>query len=223
VDDLLPYLAEASKEHSHLCPRLVLGVRMALAGARALGVEIPVRGKELLVIVETDGCFLDAVAVTAGVSPGHRTLRIEDYGKIAATFIDARSGAAVRLAPRLDVRERARHYAPNETGHYRAQLAGYQVMPDGELFSFTPVALSSPVEDLISRAGVRTNCVVCGEEIINEREIVVNGRAYCQACWGQAYYEAPTAVPTLIPTSLGPEAAGDLEAAVASPVQSDFR
>ena len=41
MDDLRPYLAEASKEHSHLCPRLVLGVRMALAGARALGMERP--------------------------------------------------------------------------------------------------------------------------------------------------------------------------------------
>jgi formylmethanofuran dehydrogenase subunit E len=187
--DLRPYLEEAGKLHSHLCPRLVLGVRMALAGALALGLEIPRQDKGLLVIAETDGCFLDGLAVTAGVSPGHRTLRIEDYGKVAATFVDVQTGAATRLAPRPDVRVRARDYAPGETRHYFAQLAGYQIMPDHELFSMTPVVLSTPVTDLISRAGVRTTCVVCGEEIINEREIVVDGMAYCRSCWGQTYYQ----------------------------------
>lgn len=206
MDDLRPYLAAASKEHSHLCPRLVLGVRMALAGARALGVEIPVREKELLVIVESDGCFLDGLAVTAGVSPGHRTLRIEDYGKVAATFIDVRTGAAVRLAPQLDVRKRALDWAPGETRHYFAQLNGYQVMPDDELFSVTPVVLTPPVRDLISRAGVRTNCVVCGEEIINEREIVVDGRAHCQSCRGHAYYQTPAAVLERVPAPGWPQA-----------------
>jgi formylmethanofuran dehydrogenase subunit E len=195
VDDLQPYLEEAGKLHSHLCPRLVLGVRMALAGARALDLEIPRQDKRLLVIVETDGCFLDGLAVTAGVMPGHRTLRIEDYGKIAATFIDVQTGAAVRLAPQPDVRVRALDYAPGETHHYFAQLGGYQVMPDEALFSFAPVVLTTPVRDLISRAGVRTNCVICGEEIINEREIVVDGAAYCRSCWGQSYYQV--AVPVL--------------------------
>ena len=63
-------------------------------------------------------------------------------------------------------------------------------MPDEVLFSVSPVVLSTPVDDLISRAGVRTACVACGEEIINEREIVVEGAAYCRSCWGQTYYQA---------------------------------
>jgi len=188
--DLRPSLEELSQRHSHLCPRLVLGVRMALAGALSLGLEIPRQDKRLLVIAETDGCFLDGLAVAAGVSPAHRTLRIEDYGKIAATFVDVQTGAAVRLAPRPDVRVRARDYVPGETRHYFAQLTGYQNMPDEVLFSVSPVVLSTPVDDLISRAGVRTACVACGEEIINEREIVVEGAAYCRSCWGQTYYQA---------------------------------
>jgi formylmethanofuran dehydrogenase subunit E len=32
------------------------------------------------------------------------------------------------------------------------------------------------------------NCQVCGEEIINEREIVHEGSTLCRACAGQAYY-----------------------------------
>jgi formylmethanofuran dehydrogenase subunit E len=162
---------------------------MALAAAGALGLELPRHDKRLLVIAETDGCFVDGLEVAAGVSAGHRTLRIEDYGKVGATFIDTSTEEAVRLAPRLDVRQRALRYAPLETRHYFAQLAGYQVMPDEELFSLAPVVLTTPLAAIISRAGVRSNCASCGEEIINEREIMLGGAVYCRSCAGQSYYQ----------------------------------
>jgi formylmethanofuran dehydrogenase subunit E len=187
--DLEIILATSSAHHSHLCPRQVLGARMGLAGGLALGLDVPRQDKRLLVIAETDGCFVDGLAVAAGVSPGRRTLRIEDYGKVAATFVDVNTGEALRLAPRLDVRTRALDYAPAAGSHYQAQLAGYRVMPDHELFSVTVVVLSTPVADLVSRGGVRSTCVICGEEIINEREIVVDGEAYCRGCYGPAYYQ----------------------------------
>lgn len=41
--DLL--LEQVSARHKHLCPRQVLGVRMALAGAFALGLDLPQSGK----------------------------------------------------------------------------------------------------------------------------------------------------------------------------------
>ena len=69
-------------------------------------------------IVESDGCFLYGLEVAAGVSPGRRTLRIEDYGKIVAFFVDVRTEQALRIAPRLDVRQRAYAYAPDEARHY---------------------------------------------------------------------------------------------------------
>jgi formylmethanofuran dehydrogenase subunit E len=178
-----------SARHSHLCPRQVLGVRMALAGAAALDLEVPRRDKHLVVIAETDGCFCDGLEVAAGVSVGRRTLRIEDYGKVAATFIHVPTGEAIRLAPRLDVRTHALKYAPGETRTYFAQLAGYQVMPEEELFSITRVILNPSIEAIIGHVGVRTNCAACGEEIINEREIMVDGVAYCRSCLGQSYYQ----------------------------------
>jgi len=188
MPDIQALLEISSARHSHLCPRQVLGVRMALAGAAALGMDVPRKDKKLLVIAETDGCFIDGVEVAAGVAVGRRTLRVEDYGKVAATFINVKSGAAIRLAPRGDVRERARMYAPEEARHYFAQLVGYQRMPDGELFSFTRVVLKQTLEEIISRPGVRVNCIVCGEEIMNEREVVLDGQNYCRACFGQGYY-----------------------------------
>lgn len=188
MPDVSALLALSSARHSHLCPRQVLGVRMALIGAAALGLDLPRNDKRLLVIAETDGCFVDGLEVAMGVSAGHRTLRIEDYGKVAATFIDTRTGKAFRLAPKPGVREIARAFAPDEPRHYFAQLSGYQVMPGEALFSISPVTLAVPVARIVSRPGVRVNCCACGEEIINEREIVYQGQVYCRACLGQGYY-----------------------------------
>jgi formylmethanofuran dehydrogenase subunit E len=201
MHDLPSLLAAVGARHSHPCPRQVLGVRMGWAGAASLGLEIPRQDKRLLVIAETDGCFLDGLEVSCGVSPGRRTLRIEDYGKVAATFVDVRTGDAMRLTPRPDVRVRALAYAPGERRHYFAQLIGYQVMPMEELFSVTPVVLNTPVTDLVSRPGVRTNCTACGEEIINEREIIVDRLAYCRSCAGPSYYQmTASALPIFVGT-----------------------
>lgn len=187
--DLVALLEISSRDHSHICPRQVLGVRIGLAGLAALGFDSPPGKHRLLVIAETDGCFVDGLAAAAQCSVGHRTLRIEDYGKIAATFVDTQTENAVRIAPRLDIRERARIYAPDENKKYFAQLQAYQLMPDEELLSIQKVHLTTRVQAILSRPGIRTNCAFCGEEIINEREITHMGITYCRGCAGQAYYQ----------------------------------
>jgi formylmethanofuran dehydrogenase subunit E len=186
--DLQAILQESSARHKHLCPRQVLGARMGVAGAAAVDLTIPRRDKRLLVIVETDGCFADGVEVATGCTMGHRTLRLADCGKVAATFVNVKSGEAVRVAPQLDVRERAYRYAPDERRHYFAQLHAYQLMPDDELLTIRPVILTPSVATIVSRPGVRVNCTRCGEEIINERELLIAGEIVCRPCAGQGYY-----------------------------------
>jgi hypothetical protein len=46
------------------------------------------------------------------------------------------------------------------------------------------------VQTLISRAGVRATCEGCGEEIINEREVMVEGRILCRGCAHGGYYRS---------------------------------
>ena len=169
MTDLQTLLEHSASRHTHLCPRQVIGVRLGLAGAATLGIEVPQKKKRLLTIVESDGCFADGVEIATGSTVGHRTLRVEDYGKIAATFVDTKLDRAVRVAPHLDVRQKAYKYAHHQEKRYYAQLEGYQVMPIDELVFIEEVHLTIPIAKIISRAGVRVNCDVCGEEIINER------------------------------------------------------
>jgi formylmethanofuran dehydrogenase subunit E len=193
--NIQPLLEKSSRDHSHLSPRQILGVRMGLCGLKALGLSANQGSKRLLVITETDGCFADGLAAATDCAVGHRTLRVEDYGKAAATFVDTHTGLAIRVAPALDIRERACQYAPDEPRHYFAQMQAYQVMPDDMMFTVTEVRLTTSIAEIVSRPGVRVNCDVCGEEIMNEREAHKDGQVLCKACASSAYYQLPISMP----------------------------
>lgn len=185
-------LETCASRHSHLCPRQVLGVRAGLAAGRNLGVTLPREDKRLLVFVETDGCFADGVEIACGVSVGKRTLKVEDYGKIAVSVFDTRNGRGVRVVPRPDVRSRAWPYAASERNPYFIQLRAYQLMPDEQLFDFHQVVTQRALENIISYPGLRATCERCGEQINNQREVCVDGQILCLACAGTPYYRIIT-------------------------------
>lgn len=193
--DIHPLLEKSAQHHSHLCPRQILGVRIGLAGMKALGLQANQGSKRLLVILETDGCFADGVIAATNCTVGHRTLRVEDYGKVATTFVDTKTGKAIRVAPVLDIRQQACDCCPEEARHYFAQMQAYQILSDEQLLTITEVQLNTPVEQIVSRPGVRVDCALCGEEIMNEREIIVNGQPFCRACAGSPYYQTPVEMP----------------------------
>jgi formylmethanofuran dehydrogenase subunit E len=196
---ILELLEASAALHRHLCPRQVLGVRMGMWAGEILGLDLPqaADAKGLLSIVETDGCFSDGVAVATNCWVGRRTMRVEDYGKVAATFVDTRTGCAVRIAPLPEARALAHAYAPEARNKWEAQLLGYQRMPASELLFSQPVQLNTAIERLLSRPGVKVRCQVCGEEILNERQVVHEGTTLCRTCAGQAYYH-----PMLTPVRL---------------------
>jgi formylmethanofuran dehydrogenase subunit E len=195
VMNIQNFLEKSSKDHSHLCPRQILGVRMGLWGLKVLGLQANQGNKRLLVITETDGCFADGLTAATDCTVGHRTLRVEDYGKVAAVFVDVKTGYAVRVAPVLDIRQKAYSYAPDEPRHYFAQMQAYQIMPDEEMLTITEVQLATPIEAIVSRPGVRVNCDLCGEEIMNEREVIRAGLNLCRGCAGNPYYQLPVSIP----------------------------
>ncbi len=199
MNNLSALLEISARDHDHLCPRQILGVRIGLRGMGSLQLEANQGSKRLLVITETDGCFADGLSAATNCTVGHRTLRVEDYGKAAATFVDTQTGRAVRVAPVIDIRERAFAFAPDEARHYFAQMQAYQSMSEEELFTTTEVQLTVSVDEIVSHPGIRINCDLCGEEIMNEREIRHQGIVLCRACVSPAYYQLPISIPMFIP------------------------
>ena len=61
-------------------------------------------------------------------------------------------------------------------------------MPSTELLRAERVSLAVDLAALISRPGRRVTCAACGEEIMNEREIIWAGDPHCRGCSGEPYY-----------------------------------
>jgi len=57
--------------------------------------------------------------------------------------------------------------------------------------------LTVSLEKLLSKPGYRVNCKICGEEIINEREVVQEGIIFCRSCAGEGYCQ-PVMESTLV-------------------------
>lgn len=181
-------LQKSAEMHQHLCPRQVLGVRMGLLAGNLLGLDVPQQDKRILTIVETDGCFIDGLAVATGCRIGRRSMRVLDFGKVAATFIDTQTGQAVRIVPSADSRPLAKAHAPQAESRWHAYLLGYQRIPDDTLFTIQEVRLEMSLAEILSKDGYRVNCQICGEEIINEREVHHEGMLLCRPCAGERYY-----------------------------------
>lgn len=202
-------LRDAVAFHGHLCPGQVLGVRLVLAGCRALGIAEPRSlGKSLVVFVEIDRCATDAIQAVTGCSLGKRTLKHLDYGKMAATFVHVPTGAAVRVAAREDARERAPAYAPGVADPRQAQIAAYQVMPEDELLSLHSVVI---LPGWLDRRRVRVACQLCGEGVNYGLEVRSNGLTLCRSCLTGGYYTPRADSIRLAPAEMAKGAGASLE------------
>lgn len=188
--DFEKLLDESVKIHGHLCPGQVLGVKMSMLGLSKIGIEDP-KGKDrksLIVFVEMDRCATDAVQSVTGCSLGHRTMKFMDYGKMAATYINLKTGKAVRVVAREDSRDKAKNYFPEIENKYTAQLEAYKIMTDNELFDVMDVDVKLKPEDMPGRPLTRVRCDRCGEYVQDMREVCMDGKTLCKPCAEGGYY-----------------------------------
>ncbi len=185
------YLREAERAHGHLCAGQVLGVRMAMLGLERLGIEDP-RGKDrkrLVTFVEIDRCMTDAVALVTGCRLGKRALKIRDWGKVAATFVDLATGEAVRVVARESSKALACQMHPELADKNRQQMLAYREMPAEDLFEVQAVRVQLSPEEFPGYKGERVVCDQCGEGINFRREVRRDGQVLCRGCAGERYYE----------------------------------
>jgi formylmethanofuran dehydrogenase subunit E len=173
-------LEEAGRFHGDVCRGIEIGTRMTMAGLSAIGIADPKGAdrKNLIVYVEIDRCATDAIMALTGCRPGKRTMKVLDYGKMAATFVNLKDGRAVRvgLCKKKDAdRDNLEHIGD---------------MPDEELFSVVPVAVDLRPEDLPGLPVRTCPCARCGETVMDGREVVVDGQTLCRSCaTGRTYYK----------------------------------
>ena len=166
-------VAEAGKFHGHVCNGIAIGTRMKMSGLRRIGINDPKGSdrKKLMVFVEIDRCATDAIMALTGCQPGKRTMKIRDYGKMAATFINLESGMAVRVATRMKQRSSK---ASDERD--------FGAITESELFSISDVTVPLRPEDLPGMPLRRVACERCGETVLDGRDVEYQGQTLCQPC-----------------------------------------
>jgi formylmethanofuran dehydrogenase subunit E len=180
--DYAALLAEAGRFHGDICTGIAIGTRMAISGLQRIGIADP-KGtdrKSLMVFVEIDRCTTDAIMAITGCKPGKRTMKVLDYGKMAATFINLKTGQAVRVVTKLRKRD--------GDGHGEIDVGS---IPEEELFAIAEVTVLLRPEDMPGKPLRRCACARCGETVMDGREIEHQGKTLCKPCFTQNdYYRA---------------------------------
>jgi len=187
-------LASAVEAHGHLCPGQVVGVRMGILGLRLLNFSVPCSHgelKRLIVYVEMDRCTADAVSHVTGARLGRRSLKHFDYGIMAATFLDLRTGKAYRLVSTESARDLVSVYAPAAVDKRAGQLEAYRVMPDSVLFRVQAVKVEPDDLDLPGPTRRKFVCPECGQTVRDGREVPSPKGFLCRPCGRGAYFSNP--------------------------------
>lgn len=185
---------KAVEFHGHSCPGLTIGYLAAKAALEHLGVA-RAEDEELVAIVESDGCGIDAVQVLLGCTIGKGNLIYKDYGKQAYTIGSRRTGAAVRVVLSGEISSqspeqqalRAKVFGgratADETAAWRKiqqsrieQLFGTPVQ---QLFKIQDVKLTLPPQAKIFNS---VQCEYCGEKVMEARARIKDGKIACLAC-----------------------------------------
>jgi formylmethanofuran dehydrogenase subunit E len=179
MNDFDLYFRKAADYHGHACAGIALGAKMTLAAMRYLGFDPAVKNKNLLVFVEVSRCMTDAVQVITRCTLGHRSLKVIDYGKFGATFVNLESGKAVRATIRESF---------DSSGPIEAVAAQISQMADSELVILEDVKIILEPEEMPGHPHQKIFCRICGERVTDGREVLKDGQTLCRACAGEKYY-----------------------------------
>ena len=171
-------LERAVAYHGHLCSGQAIGVRMAHMGMRLLGLDNEKDRKKIMVFVECNRCPADSIMIATECRIGKRTYYFKDLGKVAATFVNLETQKAVRV-----VRTKHRHPAEGED-----LIEFYENLPEEEFLEATEVCVPLGEGDYPGPPVRVVVCAKCGEEVMDNRHVEVDGEYLCRSCAGEAYY-----------------------------------
>jgi len=146
--------------------------------------------------VEIDRCATDAIGVVTGCRVGKRALKLRDWGKMAATFVDLSAGLGgenykgLRVVALESSKGQAQRLYP-ELEKNAQQMKAYRELPDKELFAEQWVRVPLPASEFPGYKGERVACARCGEGVNFDRFVERGGERLCLPCADatSVYYE----------------------------------
>jgi len=189
----MPPLERAIQFHGHICPGLLMGVRVAEFAQKHLGIGQDY-DEEILALVETDSCGVDAIQAILGCTFGKGNLLFRDYGKNVYTIASRERNRAVRIA------QKYRATPDPDSLRYR-ELSNQPVLSEEEasekeslLGAIFEKLMTAPFEDLFEwrdvdmiippKAQIRATvqCAACHEGVMETRAVKTASGWLCMEC-----------------------------------------
>jgi formylmethanofuran dehydrogenase subunit E len=162
--------------HGHICMGQVLGVRVA---AKGMELAAPATPRDLIVAVENERCLADAVLTVSGTRLGRRTLKLHNYGRMAATFLNCTTAKAWRV--HVD-------YNGPQPGDDEKAMRAILALPDEQVVAWQEVRYKLGEFDEPGRPKRVVECSVCGEKVFDGKDRPGPKGPTCMACLSGAYY-----------------------------------
>ena len=174
--------------HGHFCPGLAIGIRASELARDKLG---KFESIDLVSIVETDMCGVDAIQFLTGCTFGKGNLIHKNFGKMAFTFYDRKSGRGFRALLRPEIQQKmmesetftltkkvlSGNATPEENSRYknlRSELQ-YQYMTAELEYLFETQEIETPIPKP-ARILESLRCEDCGEMTMESRTRRFAGR-----------------------------------------------
>ena len=180
--------------HGHWCPGLALGLRAAELALNEVG---HAGDEDIVAVVETDMCAVDAIQFLTGCTFGKGNLMYLDHGKTAFSFYRRKDGKAVRILARPeaygDLRKEmeplhkkmlAGDLSKEEQQRLqeiRAEICdAIMRAPLEEIFLLKPVTRPAPKKARILKS---LTCAACGEAVMETRTRRFDEKTLCIPCF----------------------------------------
>lgn len=186
---------ETIQFHGHSCPGLAIGIR---ASEVALQEFEKAPDEEVVAVVETDMCAVDAVQYLTGCTFGKGNLIHLDYGKTAFSFYRRADEKGIRAVMRPETPEEADH----DMAALQKKMMSGEILTDEEEAIWTRARasrieriMSAKLEDLFEvqiaegpipkKARILESliCEACGEKVMETRTRRFQGRTLCLPCF----------------------------------------
>ncbi|ACV69434.1 FmdE family protein [Desulfohalobium retbaense] len=180
--------------HGHWCPGVAIGIRAAESALRRFP---EAADTDLVAVVETDMCGVDAIQFLTGCTLGKGNLIHRDYGKMAFSFFHRPSTDGIRVLLRRDARgeiglkldalQRQKQTTPltpdqqAQESHLRQKLQDrFMTLSLNDLFEFQSPPSPMPRGPQIQES---LTCAACGEAAMESRTRRCGGQTYCIPCF----------------------------------------
>lgn len=189
-------IKKTTEFHGHWCPGLAIGIRAAEWALAEMG-KSP--DEEVVAVVETDMCGVDAIQYLTGCTFGKGNLIHKDLGKNAFTFFRRRDNKSARLVLRPSIYDESR--ALMAKLHHKMQNQG--LTPEEEkLWKQTRQSISNrimesdlgevfevktPKYPLPKKARIFTSltCESCGEPVMDTKTRRFKEQILCIPCFDE--------------------------------------